>query len=211
MSYIRYGWVANNAGKLDPLWPAEPWFVYKRGVDDVIHRWKCNRATEEMQHKHTFNSKKLAYPSYQFFAVVAEGCLSCLYRNLEMDPSCLQYESDTNKYNAMDWAIYAQCERPTKERGIVIATMSDRGCRPNHYKWKALDPPRDARTTHERARGSQDATVEWEEQEDTWNSEWSQPSSWQERAWHGLDPRHGCIEACNWQSTWWQRNQWKAG
>ena len=89
MSYIRYGWVANNAGKLDPLWLAEPLSVYKRGVDDVIHRWKCNSATEEMQHKHTFNRKKLVYPSYQFFAVVAEGCLSCLYRNFEMDPSCL--------------------------------------------------------------------------------------------------------------------------
>ena len=78
MSYIRYGWVANNPGKLDPLWPAEPLFDYTRGVDDAIHRAKCNSATGEMQHKHTFNRKKRAHPSYQFFAVVADGCLSCL-------------------------------------------------------------------------------------------------------------------------------------
>jgi hypothetical protein len=128
-----------------------------------------------------------------------------------MDPSCLQNESDTNKYNAMDWAIFAQCKQPTKERDIVITTMTDRGCELNHYKWKPLETAPDARTPNERARGSEDATVEWEAQEDTWNSKWAQPSSWQERAWHRRDPRQGWIEASKWPSTWWPRNQWKAG
>ncbi len=196
--------MANKPGKGEPLWLGVEPDDLKRGDEDLT---KCNCKTEVMQHQGHFGTKKLQDPKYQFFAAVQEGCLPCLLRHLELDPSCLGYESDTNHYNAMDFAISAHCWDPTHTRALVGATLFDAGCRPNHYTLKPPDKPADEIPPQRCGKGAANGSWQWRAEENSWQSTWWQPTAWAEAGWHGLDPRQSWSGASTWQSNSWKDNK----